>query len=96
MPQLMVRNAAEVPTRSNVSRAAREHQEQYEQFIKQLDGNVGELHLEPDENSRSVKVRLRRASNRLSVPIEIWDANGLVYSKAEAARAKRGRPPAAK
>lgn len=96
MPQLMVRNASDVPSRSNVSRAVREHQEQYEQFIKQLDGNVGELHLEPEENARSVKVRLRRAATRLSVPIEIWDASGLVYFKAEAARAKRGRPPAAK
>ena len=63
----------------------------YEDFIGQLDGNVGELELVPDEQIRGVKVRLRRAATRMNKPVEIWDANGKVYFKAEGAR-RRGRP----
>ena len=98
MPQLMVRNASEVPRSIKSSRAVREQQQQYERFITQLDGNVGELHLEPQENTRSVKVRLRRAATRLSQQIDIRDMNGLVYFKSEGPKSapKRERKPAAK
>jgi hypothetical protein len=50
---------------------------------------VGDLELEPGENVRSVKVRLRRASSRLGIDLEIWDANGHVYFRRVT---RRGRP----
>ena len=92
MPKLQVRKPSEVPPRSSsTSRAVLEQQRMYESFIGQLDGNVGELELAQDEQIRSVKVRLRRAATRMNKPVEIWDANGKVYFKAEGAR-RRGRP----
>ena len=54
-----------------------------------VNGDVGELDLGPDETSRAVKVRLRRAATRLGKDIESWDANGRVYFRLIA---KRGRP----
>jgi hypothetical protein len=93
MPKLQVRKPGEVPPRSSsTSRAVLEQQRMYDSFISQLNGNVGELALSPDENVRSVKTRLRRASTRLTRPIEIWDANGKVYFRSEAPR-RRGRRP---
>jgi hypothetical protein len=38
---------------------------------------------------RSVKVRLRRASSRLNVDLDIWDADGHVYFRRVT---RRGRP----
>lgn len=70
-------------------RAVREQQQAYEGFIRQLDGNVGELELAPSENIRAVKVSLRRAGTRLGSALEIWDANDRVYFKAAN---RRGRP----
>jgi hypothetical protein len=67
----------------------RQQQELFENFIRQAQGNVGELELGPDESLRSAKVRLRRAATRLKVDLDIWDANGRVYF-AQARR--RGRP----
>ena len=91
MPKLQLRKPEDVPTRSTASRAVQEQQRLYEGFIQQLSGNVGELELSLAENVRSVKVRLRRAATRLNRPVEIWDANGKVYFKAEGPR-RRGRP----
>lgn len=91
MPKLQLRNPTEVPPRTNASRAVQEQQRLYEGFINQLNGNVGELELAADEQTRAVKVRLRRAATRLNKAIEIWDANGKVYFKVEGQRG-RGRP----
>jgi hypothetical protein len=38
---------------------------------------------------RSVKVRLRRASSRLGIDLDIWDVNGHVYFRRVT---RRGRP----
>ncbi len=89
MPRLEVRRPNEVPTPSRSSRAVQEQQRLYEGFIRDVDGNVGELQLGAGEQVRSVKVRLRRAATRLGSEIEIWDADGRVYFKTAA---KRGRP----
>ena len=62
---------------------------QYEGFIQAIDGDVGELELSPDEQVRSVKVRLRRAATRLGREVDIWDADGKVYFQVAS---KRGRP----
>jgi hypothetical protein len=62
---------------------------QYEGFIQSINGDVGELELSPDEQVRSVKVRLRRAATRLGHEVEMWDAEGRVYFRVAS---KRGRP----
>jgi hypothetical protein len=68
----------------------REQQQKYDDFIRSIDpSEVGDLELEPSENVRSVKVRLRRASSRIGVDIDIWDANGHVYFRRVT---RRGRP----
>ena len=89
MPSLKVRSASEVPTPSRSSKAVHEAQLQYEGFIQTINGDVGELELSPDEQVRSVKVRLRRAANRLGRDIDIWDVDNRVYFRVSA---KRGRP----
>ena len=89
MPNLSIRKANEVPGPRRSSRAVQEEQQKFEEYIRQIDGNVGELNLAPDEQMRSIKVRLRRAATRLGAQIEIWDANGKVYFKTAT---KRGRP----
>ena len=91
MPKLELRKPSDVPTPNRASRAVQEQQQLYENFIRQLNGNVGELQLEPGEQLRSIKVRLRRAATRLGAQVEIWDANGRVYFRAEGQR-RRGRP----
>jgi hypothetical protein len=91
MPQLAVKKATEVPLPSRTSRAIQEQQRLYEDFIRSVGSDVGELELSPGEQARGVKVRLRRASTRIGTPIEIWDADGRVYFKAEN-KARRGRP----
>jgi hypothetical protein len=79
MPRLSVKKVTEVPLPSRASRAVRELQQKYDNFVKGIDmSEAGELELEPGDNIRSVKVRLRRASSRLSVDIDIWDAHGRV------------------
>ena len=92
MPKLMVRKAADVPSPVTTSRAVREQQQLYEDFIQQATGNVGEITLEPGDAIRSIKVRLRRAGTRLSAKLDIWDVDGKVYFQAEASRLRRGRP----
>jgi hypothetical protein len=90
MPQMHVRKSSEAPLPSRSSRAVREQQQKYDDFVRGIDGtDVGDLELEPGENVRSVKVRLRRASSRLSIDIDIWDANGHVYFRRVT---RRGRP----
>ena len=91
MPQLHVRKPGEAPPPSRSSRAVRELQQKYDEFIRGIEGNnVGELVLEPHkENVRSVKVRLRRASSRLGIDLSIWDVNGHVYFQRQS---RRGRP----
>ena len=86
MPRLEIRKPNEVPAPSRSSRAVQEQQQVYESFIREIDGNVGELQLSPDENMRSVKVRLRRAATRVGSEIEIWDADGRVYFRATTTR----------
>ena len=89
MPKFAIRKLNEVPAPNRSPRAVREQQQAYEGFIRQLDGDVGELELDPGEQLRSIKVRLRRAATRLSSTIEVWDVDGKVYFKATA---RRGRP----
>ena len=90
MPQLHVRKPSEAPVPSRSSRAVRELQEKYDDFVHKIDASeVGDLELDASENVRSVKVRLRRASSRVGVDLDIWDANGHVYFKRVT---RRGRP----
>ena len=90
MPVLHVKKPGDVPPPSRASRAVREQQEKYDEFVRRIDVNdVGDLELEPGENLRSVKVRLRRASSRLGADLDIWDANGRVYFRRVT---RRGRP----
>jgi hypothetical protein len=80
MPVLHIRKPSEAPLPSRSSRAVREQQQKYDDFVRQVEvSDVGDLELEPVENIRSVKVRLRRASSRLGIDLDIWDANGRVY-----------------
>ena len=89
MPKLAIRKQNEVPAPNRSPRAVREQQQLYEGYIRQLDGNVGELELAANEQIRSIKVRLRRAATRLGSALEIWDVDGKVYFRAAA---RRGRP----
>jgi hypothetical protein len=89
LPKFEVRKPTDVPVPSRASRAIREQQQQYEEFIRNIDGNVGELELMPNEQIRGVKVRLRRAATRLGTEIEIWDADGRVYFRTATARRRR-------
>ena len=90
MPTLHVRKPGEAPTPSRSSRAVRELQQKYDDFVKGIDASqIGDLELEASDNVRSVKVRLRRASSRLGINLNIWDVNGHVYFQHVA---RRGRP----
>jgi hypothetical protein len=90
MPQLHVRKPSEAPLPSRSSRAVREQQQKYDEFVRRIEMNdVGDLELEPNENVRSVKVRLRRASSRIGTDLDIWDVNGHVYFRKVT---RRGRP----
>jgi hypothetical protein len=91
MPKFMVRTSAEVPAPDRTTKAVREQQQLYEDFIRQATGNVGEINLEPGDAMRSIKVKLRRAGTRLGTTLEIWDANGKVYFQGAAPK-RRGRP----
>jgi len=89
MPKMTVRSVSDVPAPVRSAKAVREAQVQYEEYVRAIDSDVGELELSPDEQPRSVKVRLRRAATRLGRDIEIWDANGRIYFRVAS---KRGRP----
>jgi hypothetical protein len=90
MPVLHLRKPNEAPLPSRSSRAVREQQQKYDEFVRRVELNdVGDLELEPGENIRSVKVRLRRASSRLGIDLDIWDASGRVYFRRVT---RRGRP----
>ena len=90
MPLLHVRKPNEAPLPSRSSRAVREQQQKYDEFVRRVEtGEVGDLELDPKENVRSVKVRLRRASSRVGIDLDIWDANGHVYFRRIT---RRGRP----
>jgi len=90
MPLLHVRKPSEAPLPSRSSRAVREQQQKYDEFVRPIEvSDVGDLELEPGENVRSVKVRLRRASSRVGLDLDIWDANGHVYFRRVT---RRGRP----
>jgi hypothetical protein len=85
-----VRKPDQVPGPVKSSRAVQEQHRLYESFIRDVGaGRVGELQLEPDDQMRSVKVRLRRAASRLGVELEVWDADSRIYFKPAT---KRGRP----
>ena len=90
MPILNIRSPNEVPAASRSSKAARDEQKRYEEFIQAVGAEVGELELSEEERPRPVKVRLRRAETRLHKEVEIWDVNNKVYFRAAAPR--RGRP----
>lgn len=81
MPQFAVRNPNEVPQYNYAPREIQMLQREYDAFIRAVASStdIGELHLEGDENMRSVKVRLRRSAARLREKLEIWDKNGLIY-----------------
>ena len=89
MPTMTIRSASEVSVPNRSTKAVREAQMQYEEYVKAINSDVGELELSPDEQARSVKVRLRRAATRLGREIDIWDSNGRVYFRVAS---KRGRP----
>ena len=89
MPTMTIRSASEAPVPNRSTKAIRDAQLQYEEYVQAINSDVGELELSPDEQPRSVKVRLRRAATRLGRDIEIWDANGRVYFRVAS---KRGRP----
>jgi hypothetical protein len=89
MPKLNLRTAAEAPKPRRVARPAQEQQRLYESYIRSIGENVGELHLAPDEEIRSVKARLSRAASRLGTRIERWDADGKVYFRAWSPRRTR-------
>ena len=89
MPNLSVRKPSEVPPPHRTSKAVAEAQQQYEGYIQSINGDVGELELDPEENLRSVKVRLRRAASRAGKELQIWDADGRVYFQVTT---KLGRP----
>jgi hypothetical protein len=90
MPTLSVRKSSEAPPPSRVTKAVRERQLQYENFVKGIGDNVGELEMAEGDKVRSVKVSLRRAATRTGIAIDMWDANDRVYFKRAAP--KRGRP----
>lgn len=93
MPTLHVRKPDSVPAQNRVSKAVREQQSIYEGFVQSVGNDVGELELVANEAVRSIKVRLRRAANRLGTEIQIWDHAGKVYfSRTQ----RRGRPRKAK
>jgi hypothetical protein len=51
-----------------------------ERFLQQLGGkDVGDIELEPSDNLRRVKLRLRRAASRLGLDLEIWTTSGHLY-----------------
>ena len=90
MPVLHLRKPSEAPLPSRSSRAVREQQQKYDDFVRRVEvSDVGELELEPSDNVRSVKVRLRRASSRLGIDLDIWDVNSRVYFRRVT---RRGRP----
>ena len=90
MPMLRIRKPSEAPPPSRSSRAAQKQQRRYDEFVRKVDvSEVGDLELEPSESSRSVKVRLRRASSRLNIDLEIWDADGHICFRR---MMRRGRP----
>ena len=90
MPTLHLLKPSEAPAPLRMSRAVRERQQQYEDYVKGVDSSgVGDLELDSSEDVRSIKVRLRRASNRLAIKLDIWDADVHVYFQREA---RRGRP----
>jgi hypothetical protein len=91
MPMLQVRTPGEVPMPSRAPRAVRERQQEYDNFIRSVDGtDVGDLEMQPGEDLRSVKILLRRASTRLNINIEMWDVSGHVYFR-RSARRRRAR-----
>jgi hypothetical protein len=88
MPKLSLRSSNEVPQPTKASKAVQEAQRQYEGYIREIGNNVGELEMLPEEELRSVKVRLRRAATRMGSELDIWDFNGRVYFRRPG---KRGR-----
>jgi hypothetical protein len=95
MPRLNLRKAADVPRPRRISGAAQAQQRLYESFIEAVGDNIGELHLGPDEQMRSVKARLSRAARRIGVRIERWDADGRVYFRRWSPRRRRSATPSA-
>ncbi len=90
MPVLHIRKPSEAPLPSRSSRAVQEQQRRYDDFVRKVDvSDVGDLELELNESTRSVKVRLRRASTRLNIELDIWDADGHIYFRRVL---RRGRP----
>lgn len=77
MATLTIRKPHEVPARQT---PISERQEQYAGFVRAIGtGQVGELQLLEGEEMRGEKVRLRRASTRLGIQLEIWDDDDRIY-----------------
>jgi hypothetical protein len=89
MPKFSVRSSNEVPQPTLASKAVQEARRQYEDYIREIGNNVGELEILPGEEVRSIKVRLRRAARRTGLELDIWDINDRIYFRV---RPKRGRP----
>ena len=83
------RKPDEVPAPSHTSRAVLTQQRLYDGFIQALDGNVGELEPSEGETLQTIKLRVRQASMRLALELEIWEADDKLYFKTAT---RRGRP----
>lgn len=89
MPTFAVRPRSEVPQPTKSPKAVQEAQRQFEDFIREIGDNVGELELLPNEQIRGMKVRLRRAATRMGLELDIWDANERVYFMKKTKRGRR-------
>jgi len=69
-----------------VVRAPGYRREAIDSLIREADpGSVTELALHPGETARSLKQKIRRASNRLGVEVEVWDEGSKVCLRKTAA-----------
>jgi hypothetical protein len=92
MPRISTRRLSEVPAPTRTSRKAQVKQSEYNGYLRVLeDSEVGDLELDPADNSRSVKMSLQRAARRLGMEIDVWESNGHVYFR-KSAGARKGRP----
>ena len=93
MPTLHVVSLAQAPQPSRVSKAVREQQMVYENYINMIGMDVGDLELTGEDDMRSLKVRLRRASSRMGLKIDMWDLNNhLYFTVKQNPVVRRGRP----
>jgi hypothetical protein len=94
MPLFNVRSPSEVPQPSKSPKSVQEYRRQYEDYVRTIADNVGELGLLPGDTIRSVKLRLRRAARRVGIDLEVWDAGERVYFRKRKKKAESWRPSA--